>query len=195
MPPGATITLMTASTPEACIAQTRAWVDLAVIGLNLCPFAKAVQSKGALDYVVSPATTPEALLADLHTELLRLRDAPIDVLESTLLVHPGVLTDFTDYNDFLDLADMALEELDLDGVLQVASFHPDYRFDGTRADDVTNASNQSPWPTLHLLREESVDRAVAAFPDAEAIFEANIETLRALGPGGWAALRARWKAL
>ncbi len=179
--------------PATCIAQTRAWVDAAVIGLNLCPFAKAVQVKGLLDYVVSQAATPEALLADLCHEMLRLHHAPIESLESILLIHPGVLNDFSAYNDFLDLADAALEELALDGVLQIASFHPDYRFAGTADDDITNASNRSPWPTLHLLREASVERAVKAHPSADTIVDANLATLRALGAEGWAALSRSWQ--
>ena len=182
------------SSAQSCIAQTRAWVDAAVIGLNLCPFAKAVQVKGLLDYVVSQATTPEALLADLCHEMLRLHHAPTESLESILLIHPGVLTDFAAYNDFLDLADAALEELELDGVLQIASFHPDYRFAGTADDDITNVSNRSPWPTLHLLREDSVERAVQSYPSADTIVDANLATLRALGNAGWAKLRERWQA-
>ena len=185
---------MAPSATDACVAQTRVWVDAAVIGLNLCPFAKAVQVKGLLDYVVSQATTPEALLADLCHEMLRLHHAPIESLESILLIHPGVLTDFAAYNDFLDLADAALEELELDGVLQIASFHPEYRFAGTADDDITNASNRSPWPTLHLLREDSVERAVQSYPSADTIVDANLATLRALGNAGWAKLRERWQA-
>ncbi len=183
----------TTPTPAQCIAQTRAWVEAAVIGLNLCPFAKAVQVKGLLDCVVSPATTTDALLADLCHEMLRLQHAPAEALESTLLIHPFVLNDFGAYNDFLDVADSALEELELDGVLQIASFHPDYRFAATAAADITNASNRSPWPTLHLLREESVARAVQAYPNAERIVDANLATLRALGADGWAKLRQRWQ--
>jgi len=173
----------------AVIARTRAWVDRAVIGLNLCPFAKAPQVKGLVRYVVSAATDPAALLADLITELERLAEAPADKLETTLLIHPQVLTDFAEYNAFLELAEDTVAELDLEGVLQVASFHPQYQFAGTSPDDVSNATNRSPYPTLHLIREESIDRAVAAFPEAEAIYETNIATLQHLGPQGWAALQ------
>ena len=177
-------------TPDdaAVIARTRAWVDRAVIGLNPCPFAKAPQVKGLVRYVVSAATDPAALLADLITELERLAEAPADKLETTLLIHPQVLTDFAEYNAFLELAEDTVAELDLEGVLQVASFHPQYQFAGTSPDDVSNATNRSPYPTLHLIREESIDRAVAAFPEAEAIYETNIATLERLGPEGWAAL-------
>jgi hypothetical protein len=172
------------------LAATRAWVEQAVIGLNLCPFAKAVQVKGRVRYVCSEARDPAALRADLQRELAQLAAAPIDAVETTLLVHPWVLQDFLDYNDFLDEADALLRELGLEGVLQVASFHPDYRFAGTAADDVTNATNRAPHPTLHLLREASIDRAVAAYPEADAIVDANLRTLRALGPEGWARLQA-----
>ena len=183
-------------TPDdaAVIARTRAWVDRAVIGLNLCPFAKAPQVKGLVHYVVSAATDPAALLADLITELERLAEAPADKLETTLLIHPQVLTDFAEYNAFLELAEDTVAELDLEGVLQVASFHPQYQFAGTSPDDVSNATNRSPYPTLHLIREESIDRAVAAFPEAEAIYEVNMQTLEALGAEGWAALQAQCKA-
>jgi hypothetical protein len=176
---------------ETVIAETRAWVDRAVIGLNLCPFAKAVQVRNQIRYVVTDAADADALLDALREELQRLAGAESAQVETTLLIHPGVLTDFLDFNDFLDVADAALEELGYAGVLQVASFHPQYQFAGTAADDVTNATNRSPYPTLHLLREESIDRAVAAFPEAEAIYERNIVALQALGPQGWAALQAQ----
>jgi hypothetical protein len=176
---------------ERAIEETRAWVDRAVIGLNLCPFAKAPQVKGQVRYVATEARDVEGLLAVLVDELNRLAETPTDRIETTLLIHPRVLADFADYNDFLDLAEAAVAELDLEGVIQVASFHPQYRFAGSDADDPANATNRSPYPTLHLLREESIDRAVAAFPEAESIFEANIATMRRLGAEGWAALQAR----
>jgi hypothetical protein len=175
----------------AALDATRAWVTQAVIGLNLCPFAKAVQARGQVRYVLSHATTPAALRADLEAEMKRLAATPPEQIDTTLLVHPFVLTDFAAFNDFLDVAEAALERLDLDGVLQIASFHPQYHFAGTDPDDLGNATNQSPFPTLHLLREASVERAVAAFPDAEAIYETNIATLQALGRAGWADLRRR----
>ena len=170
---------------------TRAWVEHAVIGLNLCPFAKAVQAKGLVRWVCSDARDTQALLADLATEMQRLRDTPAAQIDTTLLVHPWVLNDFADYNQFLDEADALLESLGLHGVLQVASFHPQYQFAGSAPDDIGNATNRSPFPTLHLLRESSVERAVAAFPDAERIYELNVRTLRGLGPQGWAALQAQ----
>ena len=174
------------------IARTRAWVDHAVIGLNLCPFAKAPQVKGLVRYVVSHATDPAGLLADLIAELERLAESSAEKIETTLLIHPGVLTDFADYNDFIEVAEDTVAELDLEGVLQVASFHPQYQFADTDVDDVTNASNRSPWPTLHLIREDSIDRAVEAFPEAESIYEVNMATLEKLGPEGWAQLQQQW---
>jgi hypothetical protein len=176
---------------EFVLAATRAWLQRAVIGLNLCPFARAVQAKQQIRYVVSNATEPQALLATLRDELRQLADADPAAIDTTLLIHPQVLGDFLDFNDFLDLADAALEEGGYEGVLQIASFHPHYQFAGTAADDVSNASNRSPYPTLHLLREASIDRAVAAFPQAEAIYDANIRTLNALGEQGWAQLQGQ----
>ncbi len=170
---------------DAIIADTRLWMERAVIGLNLCPFAKAVHIKQQIRWQVSEATTQEALLDDLVHELKLLAEANPDDVDTTLLIHPEVLQDFLDFNDFLDLADAALEVLSLDGVLQVASFHPDYQFADAQADDIGNFTNRSPYPTLHIIREASLDKAVAAFPEAESIYEANIATLNALGHEGW----------
>lgn len=180
--------------PDRALEEVRAWVDHAVIGLGLCPFAKAVQVKGLVRYVVTAAADTATLRDVLATELERLRDAPIGEIETTVLVHPCVLNDFADYNDFLADAEMVRRDVDPDAELQIASFHPDYRFAGTAADDITNATNRSPWPVLHLLREESLDRAVAAFPEAERIYEANMATMERLGPAGWAALREKIRA-
>lgn len=176
------------------MAETRAWVDRAVIGLNLCPFAKAPHVKGQLRYVVSDAVEPEALLADLITELTLLAHIDPEETDTTLLIHPSVLADFLDFNDFLDLADAALVDMDLDGVIQLASFHPQYQFAGSAVDDIDNATNQSPYPTLHLIREASIERAVAAIPKPASIFDANIATLRRLGPAGWSDLQAQCRA-
>lgn len=173
---------------KTVLDDTHRWLQRAVIGLNLCPFAKSVEVNQRLRTVVSAARTPEDLLKNLAHELLSLNRADPDETETTLLVHPWVLNDFLDFNDFLGAADALVEDLDLDGVLQVASFHPDYQFDGTEADDVDNLSNRSPYPTLHLLREESIERAVETMPDTDAIYEANIETLRRIGRKGWDAL-------
>jgi hypothetical protein len=176
---------MTAPDADAVIARTRAWIERAVIGLNLCPFAKAVYVKERIRYAVSAAETPEALLADLERELSHLAARPAEETDTTLLIHPRVLTDFLDYNDFLDVAEEAVERLGLAGVLQVASFHPRYQFADTKPDDITNFTNRSPWPTLHLLREASIDDAVAAFPEADEIYLRNMQTLRRLGRKGW----------
>jgi len=173
------------------IAETRTWLEQIVIGLNLCPFAKAVYVKNQVRFVLSDATTPEALVEQLAEELVLLRDTPAEQIDTTLIVHPDVLTDFLDYNDFLDNADAAIEALDLQGILQVASFHPQYQFAGVAPDDVSNYTNRAPYPTLHLLREDSVERAVAAFPDPDVIVERNNETLDKLSVEGWTRLLGR----
>ena len=174
-----------AAEDEEVVAATRTWLERAVIGLNLCPFAKAVHLKNQIRYAVSAARTPEDLLADFVAELRVLRAADASEIETTLLLHPQVLADFLDYNDFLELADAALAAEALEGEIQVASFHPHYQFAGTQPEDIDNYSNRSPYPMLHLLREASIARAVAAFPEAGEIFERNIETLRRLGHDGW----------
>ena len=164
------------------------WLERAVIGLNLCPFAKGVHAKGQIHYVVSAATGAEALAQDLRRELADLAAAPAEVRDTTLLMAPDCLQDFLEFNDFLGVAEDVLEELDLDGTLQIASFHPQFQFAGTDAGDVTNCTNRAPYPTLHLLREDSIDRAVQAYPEAEAIYERNMEVLEQLGMPGWQAL-------
>lgn len=173
------------SAHQEMIARTEQWLEKAVIGLNLCPFAKAVHSKRQVRYVLSDATSEEALLADLLHELESLYDADPELVETTLLIHPYVLTDFLDYNQFLEIADAAVSELEMDGEIQVASFHPDYQFADSGPHDIENFSNRAPYPTLHLLRETSVAKAVAVFPDAASIYLRNIETLRELGHAGW----------
>ena len=177
---------------DTVIADTRTWLEEAVIGLNLCPFAKAVHVKGQIRYVVSEATDVEALQQALMEQLRDLALADPSEVDTTLLIHPLVLQDFEDFNQFLGIAEEMVEALGLEGVLQVASFHPQFQFADTEPGDVTNATNQSPYPTLHLLREESIDRAVEAFPEAESIYEGNIETLQRLGREGWAELPRRW---
>jgi uncharacterized protein len=173
---------------DTVVQDTLCWLERAVIGLNLCPFAKAVHVKGQIHCAVSGATTPDGVLHDLIEEVRSLQShASID-RETTLLIAPAAFAAFLDFNDFLADADAALAALGLEGTFQLASFHPRYQFAGTVEDDITNATNRSPYPTLHLLREESIDRAVAAFPEAESIYEVNIATLERLGPAGWAAL-------
>lgn len=170
---------------DAIIGATCNWLERAVIGLNLCPFAKAVYVKEQVRYVVATATTPEQLLETLMDELQHLSDTDAAKIDTTLIIHPFVLGDFEDYNEFLDVADAALEDMQLDGELQVASFHPLYQFADTDINDISNYTNRAPYPILHLLREESIERAVAAFPQAEEIFEKNIETMEQLGHDGW----------
>jgi uncharacterized protein len=169
-------------TKEEVVAATRSWLEKEVIGLNLCPFAAAVHESGRIRYLVSGATTTKQLRADLLEELLFLKEADPAQVDTTLLIHPDVLADFLEFNDFLDVADDLLRDLGLVGDIQIASFHPRYQFEGTEPDDVTNRTNRSPYPTLHLLREESVERALENYPDPEEIPRRNIETMRRLGP-------------
>lgn len=171
--------------PDRIEADVRRWLERAVIGLNLCPFAKAVHARQQVRIVVSDATTERALLQQLGEEMALLRDTPSETIDTTLLVHPQVLQDFLDYNDFLDTADALVEAMELDGVLQVASFHPHYQFADTEPDDAENLTNRAPYPILHLLREDSVDRAVAAYPEPDAIIERNVATMRELGAEGF----------
>lgn len=174
--------------PNIIIEDTKRWLENAVIDLNLCPFAKSVHVKGQIHYAVSEATNEAALLADLRRELLDLAAADAQLRDTTLLMVSLMLENFLDFNDFLDAADALVEELELDGTLQVASFHPQFQFADSAPDDISNHTNRAPWPTLHLLREASIDRAVEVFPEAEAIYERNIETLQSLGHAGWEAL-------
>ncbi len=171
--------------PGRIEAGVRRWLERAVIGLNLCPFAKAVYARQQVRIVVSDAGTESALLEQLGEEMALLRDTPAEDIDTTLLVHPRVLQDFLDYNDFLDTADALVEAMELDGVLQVASFHPYYQFADTDPEDAENLTNRAPYPILHLLREDSVDRAVAAYPEPDAIIERNVATMRELGAEGF----------
>lgn len=175
----------------AVLRDMRHWLEQAVIGLQLCPFAKAVHVRGQIHHVVSRATEPAQLRQLLAHELRALAGMDARVRDTTLLVLPDALPSFLDFNDFLGQAEEVLSDCGLDGELQIASFHPQFQFAGTRADDITNATNRAPYPTLHLLREASVDAAVAAFPQADTIFEANIATMQRLGAAGWDALGVR----
>ena len=163
----------------------REWMERAVIGLNLCPFAKAVHTRGQVHYAVSRAQTSLELADDLVGELRSLVALDADVRDTTLLMAPNCLADFLEFLAFVSRADRALVNLKLDGVIQIAAFHPDFQFANTGADDVANYTNRAPYPTLHLLREASVDRAVKVFPRAESIFERNILTMETLGHTGW----------
>jgi len=176
------------TTDEKTIATTVAWLELVVIGLNLCPFAKAIHIKKQIRYSVSNACESHLLLADLKRELSLLIETSPQLIESTLLLFPVALSEFDRYNHFLDLCYLLLEELELDGVIQIASFHPNYQFANTLYEDVTNCTNRSPYPMLHLLREESVTRAVEAFPDGDGIYERNIATMKSLGKAKMEAL-------
>lgn len=180
-------------TEKQIIAYTSAWVEHVVIGLNLCPFAKPVHTKGQIDYFLSHARDETTLAADLRLAMQRLIASTPDSMDTCLLIHPWVLSDFFDYNNFLDIADGILDELELIGVLQIASFHPHYQFAGTTEDDVTNCTNRSPFPMLHLLREKSLDKATAALPDANVIVDRNVDTMISLGHEGWNHLQSQLK--
>jgi len=161
------------------LAVTQRWVSEIVIGLNLCPFARRELVNGRIRFVATDANSEEALLIVLQEELMHLNQHP--EVETTLLVHPEVLTDFMEYNDFLAAAEGLIEHLEVDGIYQLASFHPDYQFGGTQPDDAENYTNRSPYPMLHLLREDSLERAIAGYPGTESIPERNIELMNRLG--------------
>ena len=167
---------------------TRLWLEKAVIGLNLCPFAKAVYVKNQVRLVVSKARHADDLLEELDRELDLLVASPAEEIDTTLLIHPSLFDDFLDFNDFLEVAESVVDEHSLEGVVQLASFHPRFQFDGSEPDDISNYTNRAPFAIIHLLREASVERAVEAFPEAEGIFETNIATLEKLGLSGWKAL-------
>ncbi|MGQ7936312.1 DUF1415 domain-containing protein [Paraburkholderia sp. D1E] len=174
-----------AESHDAVIAATRHWLTEAVIGLNLCPFAKAVHVKGQIRYAVSDAVDREEVLIDLETEIQALIAANPEAVDTTLLILPQALGDFLDYNDCLFFTERMIKQLRLEGIIQIASFHPHYQFEGSEPDDIENYTNRAPYPILHLLRENSIERAVQAFPDAEDIYERNQETLRRIGLKGW----------
>lgn len=174
-----------AAAADEIIDHTKIWLERAVIGLNLCPFAKSVFVKKQVRYALTAASTADELLAELENELNRLTDTAPAELDTTLLIHPLAMTDFLDYHFFLAEVDALNRNLGFDGIYQIASLHPHYEFAGSEPDDIANFTNRSPYPTLHLLRESSIDRAVAAFPDAASIFERNIETMERLGHEGW----------
>ncbi len=177
--------MATHTADDGIVTVTRGWLEKAVIGLNLCPFAREVHFHDRIRYAVSRARASAALVRDLMDELRLLAGTAPSVIETTLLIHPFVLEDFYDYNEFLDEADDAVSELGLEGVIQVASFHPQYQFEGTSPGDMENCTNRSPFPMLHLLRESSVARAVTACPDTTEIYRRNIATMRELGEEGW----------
>ena len=175
------------TTPDSATVtdHTRQWLEKAVIGLNLCPFAKAPHVKNLVRISVSQARHLDGFLEDLDRELQLLGDTPADGLETTLLVHPTLFPDFDTFNQMLDIADAAVVDNGLEGIIQIAPFHPDFQFEGTDSDDIGNYTNRSPYPTLHLIREDSIAKAAQAFPDASAIFERNIALLEKMGHEGW----------
>ena len=175
------------TTPDSATVteHTRQWLEKAVIGLNLCPFAKAPHVKNLVRISVSQARHLDGFLEDLDRELQLLGDTPADKLETTLLVHPTLFPDFDTFNQMLDIADAAVVDNGLEGIVQIAPFHPDFQFEGTDSDDIGNYTNRSPYPTLHLIREDSIAKAAQAFPDASAIFERNIALLEKMGHEGW----------
>ena len=181
-------TIDTRPDDQTVINATRIWLEKAVIGLNLCPFAKAVYVKNQIRYVVSHARHTDQFLEELDSELERLANTDPEEIDTTLLIHPTLFPEFSVFNDLLDLAETAPEALGLEGVLQVASFHPDFQFADTQPDDMSNYTNRSPYPTLHLIRESSIARAAESFPDPSVIFERNIEVVNELGPEGWKGL-------
>lgn len=172
-------------TDDEVLAQTRRWLERAVIGLNLCPFAKSVYVKDQVRLVVSRARHLDAFLDDLDRELELLKTTPAEQVDTTLLVHPTLFPDFLVFNDFLDLAESVLVEHELEGVVQIAPFHPDFVFEGEDAADMSHFTNRAPFPTLHLIREDSLGKAIDAFGDTDVIFERNMDLLRQLGPEGW----------
>jgi hypothetical protein len=182
--------MMTTLTDEAVLAATRRWLEEAIIGLNLCPFAKSVYVKNQVRLVVSRARHLDAFLDDLDRELELLKNTPSDEVETTLLIHPSLFPDFLVFNDFLNVVDDVLLEHELEGVVQVAPFHPDFLFEGESEGDMSHFTNRSPFPTLHLIREEGLEKAIASYGDTDVIFERNIDVLRKLGPDGWARLIA-----
>jgi uncharacterized protein len=170
---------------DTILSYTRHWLTRAVIGLNLCPFAKAVHVKNQIRYAISEAVNLEGVLIDLEAELNKLAQTDAAQIDTTLLIIPHALADFLEYNDCLFFADRMLKQLRLEGELQIASFHPHYQFEDSEPDDIENYTNRAPYPILHLLREASIERAVDAFPDAAEIYERNQATLRHLGLAGW----------
>ncbi|HRP74103.1 MAG TPA: DUF1415 domain-containing protein [Rhodocyclaceae bacterium] len=173
---------------EEVVAAMRTWIEKAVIGLNLCPFARSVYVREQVRYVVSDARHVDAFLEQLDEELDLLAAADPQKIDTTLLIHPTLFPDFTDFNEIVGIAEEAVVEHDLEGVLQIASFHPRFQFEGTDPDDITNYTNRAPFATLHLIREESLEKAIESYPDAEQIYERNIETMKNLGHEGWDAL-------
>jgi len=170
---------LSAATEADPATAVRRWVEDVVIDLNLCPFAKRELLAERVRFDVTDASTETELLEVLASELDRLVSTP--AIETTLIIHPHVLSDFLQYNQFLDIADRLLVQLKLEGIFQIASFHPDYQFADTKADDAENFTNRSPYPVLHLLREDSLEKAIASTTDIDQVPLRNIETMKRIG--------------
>ncbi|XDD53287.1 DUF1415 domain-containing protein [Leptospira sp. WS4.C2] len=170
---------------EEILKKTKNWILKSVIGLNLCPFAKPTFQSNTIRYVISDSKTEKDLLFHLESELQYLKETDPKITETTLLLHPYVLEDFLDQNDFLNDVDLLLNQLDLEGIIQIANFHPHFQFAGKTYDDITNFVGRSPYQTLHLLREDSISRIVDSHPNIDSIIENNRKTLKKLGHLGW----------
>lgn len=179
---------MSSAEQAEALSAMRRWIERAVIGLNLCPFAKAVYVRSQVRLVVSDAPHADGFLEQLDREIDLLAASDPQEIDTTLLIHPTLFADFLAFNDLTAIAEHAIAQHCLEGIVQIASFHPRFQFDGTEPDDIGNYTNRAPYPTLHLLREASIERAVNAFPEPETIYRRNIETLQALGLAGWIAL-------
>lgn len=165
------------------IVNTKNWVEKVVIGLNLCPFVKPVFAKNQLKFVLSEAKNPQELTEDLVKELVFLSGIEGDDTETTVLIHPFILQDFGHYIDYLEFANDVIYEMNLEGIFQIASFHPDYQFAGTTKEDLENYTNRSPYPMLHILREDTIEKAVKTYPNVEEIPLNNIKKVKELGKG------------
>ncbi|WP_434777988.1 DUF1415 domain-containing protein [Neisseria sp. Ec49-e6-T10] len=180
--------LQHSSSDEIILAHTRTWLEKAIIGLNLCPFAKAVYAKNQVKLIVSHARHLDGFLEDLDRELLFLANCPPEETDTSLLIHPRLFEDFLLFNDMMELADQAIIDNQLEGVIQLAPFHPEFQFEGTNVEDISNYTNRSPYPTLHLIRESSIDKALTTMLNPDSIFERNIALLEEMGHEGWATL-------
>jgi uncharacterized protein len=176
------------TTDEKIIAACRHWLEQAVIGLNLCPFARKPYNLNRLRFTLSHARHLDAYLELLEQEILLLLQTPAIEIETTLIIEPQLFTDFDVFLDAATLAEQVLQDVNADGTIQIAPFHPDFQFADEPHNDISNYTNRSPYPILHLIRESSIDQAVAAFPDAATIYERNKALLRRMGAEGWAKL-------
>ena len=157
---------------------TKNWINDFVIHYNLCPFAKKPFVQNTIRYALYEGVDWEELGLLFQREATFLKNTSNSSTETTIIIVPNALNDFNDYLDFLAFANRLIFALRLEGVLQIASFHPDYQFDGTTKEEVTNKTNQAPFPLIHLLRESSVEEALAHYDEPESIPERNMETMR-----------------